>query len=46
MLSLLEQIQSGHATLAQDLTNRIHNFQLEELIAISEPLEKGNTDAR
>ncbi|HIG31151.1 MAG TPA: hybrid sensor histidine kinase/response regulator [Verrucomicrobiales bacterium] len=46
MLSLLEQIQSGHATLAQDLTKRIHNFQLEELIAISEPLEKGNTDAR
>jgi len=41
MLNLLGQIQSDHATLAQGLTDMIHNFQLEELIAISEPSQGG-----
>jgi signal transduction histidine kinase/DNA-binding NarL/FixJ family response regulator len=37
MLTLLKQIDPTHITIAQELTNMVNNFQLEELIALTQP---------
>ena len=36
MLTLLSQIESDHAQVAQELTDMVNNFRLEELIALTQ----------